>query len=137
MRYGLGGLVAVALVACACGTRKPSADERAVTEAIHAHLGKQRGLALNNMKTKVESVSIQGDTAEAQVRFQSTQKPELAVAMRYILRRAGGQWEVESSSPVVGMGTDSHQAVENPGGAPAPRSAAPPPSAKPQPEASH
>jgi hypothetical protein len=138
MRYLMAGLMALTLLASSCGTKKPSAAEQAVRDAVTAHLNQQRGLALNNMKTQFQSVTIKGDTAQAQVRFQSVEKPNLAVAMNYALRRVGGKWEVESSSPVVGMGADSHQAVETPpGSTAAPPAAAPPSSAPPRPEPSH
>jgi hypothetical protein len=137
MRYLMAGVVAWTLLGCAC-SKKPSAEEQAVRDAISAHLNQQRGLALNKMKLQFQSVTIQGDTAHAQVRFQSVAKPDLAVAMNYALRRVGGKWQVESSSPVAGMGTDSHQAAETPAGttaAPPPAPAHPP--TQPQPQPSH
>jgi hypothetical protein len=138
VRYLTAGLMALTLLAVACGARKPSAEEQAVREAIRSHLNQQRGLALNNMKMDFESVTIRGDTAQAQVRFQSVEKPSLAVAMTYALRRVGGKWEVESSSPVAGMGADSHQAAETPqGSATAPPAATQHSSPQPQPKPSH
>lgn len=137
MRYLMAGVIAWTLVACAC-SKKPSAEEQAVRAAISAHLNQQRGLALNKMKLKFQSVTIQGDTAKARVRFQSVARPKLAVAMDYALRRVDGKWQVESSSPVAGMGPDSHQAVETPEGtSPAPPASAAPPTTKPKPQPSH
>jgi ABC-type transporter MlaC component len=138
MRYLLAGVMAWTLLACAC-SKKPSAEEQAVREAISAHLNQQRGLALNKMKLKFESVTIQGDTAKARVRFQSVARPELAVAMDYALRRVDGKWQVESNSPVAGMGPDSHQESETPEGnsAAAPPASAAPSTTKPKPQPSH
>lgn len=131
MRYVVAGMMALTLLASACGSRKPSADEQAVRDAIQAHLKSKRSLALSNMKMQFQSVTIKDDTAQAQVRFQSVEKPELAVSMRYSLRRVQGKWQVESSSPVEGTGSDSHHTVE------APQGGAAKPPAESQPNPSH
>jgi hypothetical protein len=122
MRFLVAGILGVALLCGACSKSGETAQEREVRAALESHLQKKGNLALNNMNMEIQNVKITGDTAEAQVRFQSKQKPELAVGIHYVLRRAGDHWEVESSSPVVGMGADSHQAAETPstpGGTPA------------------
>lgn len=140
MRFLMAGFLSVALLTSACSKSGETAQEREVRAALEGHLQKKGNLALNNMDMEIQSVKFSGDTADAEVRFQSKQKPELAVGIHYVLRRSGGHWEVESSSPIAGLGQDSHQAAETPG-APgaagqAPRPATPSPAGA-KPEASH
>ena len=140
MRFLIAGVVGVALLFGACSKAGESEPERKVRAALDAHLQKKGNLALNNMNMEVQSVKFNGNTAEAQVRFQSKERPELAVGLRYVLRRAGDHWEVESSSPVVGMGTDSHQASEassGPRGAETPAAPAAPSPGATKPQTSH
>jgi hypothetical protein len=141
MRYLATGAMALVILFGACSKPAQSERERAVRAALNAHLQQKSNLALNNMTVEIQSVKFTNDdTAEAQVRFQSKAKPDLAVLMHYVLRRAGDHWEVESSSPVAGAGADSHQVVEAPAGpgGPAPSGAAgASPAGSPRPEASH
>lgn len=141
MRYLVIGGLAVVILCGACSKPAQSERERAVRAALNAHLQQKANLALNNMTIDIQSVKFpNADTADAQVRFQSKAKPDLAVSMHYVLRRAGDHWEVESSSPVVGAGADSHQAVESPAGpggtAPSGTTGASP-AGSPKPESSH
>lgn len=69
---------------------------------------------LVNMTLEVQDVKFTGDTAQADIQFRSKQSPNLVVAVRYMLRRVGDRWQVESSAPVSGMGASPH------GGTPAP-----------------
>lgn len=78
--------------------------ERAVQPAIETHLKKCPNVLLGNMEMEVEEVKVTGDTAEALVKFQSMQVRDLAFEVRYLLRRVGDHWEVESSSPANGTG---------------------------------
>jgi predicted amidohydrolase YtcJ len=132
MKFLMAGVLAMAVLAGACSKRSETAQEREVRAAIQEHLQKKGTLAMNNMTMDVQSVKVNGDTADAEVRFQSKEKPELAVGMHYVLHRTNGKWEVQSGNPTEGMGGDSHQSMEKP------QSAAPgaQPST-PQPEASH
>ena len=56
----------------------------------------------SNMHLEVEQVKFQGDTAEANVRFQSPSVSGLVIRQRYVLRRSGEHWEVESCQPANG-----------------------------------
>ncbi len=132
MKILMATLLGVALVGVACNRHTESAQEKEVRAALETHLQQKGNLAMNNMTMEIQSVKFNGDTADAQVRFQSKQKPELAVGIHYVLRRVNGQWQVESSNPIAGMGGDSHQRAESPSAAPG----ASQPSA-PAPEASH
>ena len=89
-------------------------SKAAAQAAIEAHLQQRQNLMLANMTLEVQEVKFTGDTAQADVQFRSKQSPNLVVGVRYILRRAGDRWQVESSAPLGGMGTPPH------GGAPAP-----------------
>ena len=89
-------------------------SKAAVQTAIEAHLQQRPNLMLANMTLEVQEVKFSGDTAQADVQFRSKQSPNLVVGVRYMLRRAGDRWQVESSAPIGGMGTPPH------GGAPAP-----------------
>lgn len=137
MRLMVAGILGAVLFFGACNKSGDNAQERAVRTAVEAHLQKKSNLALNNMDMQIQSVKLNGDTAEAQVRFTSKQNSALAVNIRYILRRAGDHWEVESSTPVGSMGGDSHQSVDSPAGQSqrAPGAASAPQPTKP--EASH
>ncbi len=133
MRWLVAGVVSAALLFGACSNSGGSAQEEQVRAAVEAHLKSKGNLALNNMDMQIQSVKVNGETADAQVKFTSKQNPQLAVNVLYSLRRAGDHWEVTSSTP---MGGDSHQSMGSPGeshGAPA-GSATPQP---PQPQANH
>ena len=125
--------VALLLLATACnrwGTRSKTAVERAIND----HLAQNTQLKSGSFRTKVESVAFKGDTADAVVRFESTESSALFVEVRYGLRLENGQWQVVSSTPMSGQGGDSHASPQdqsfgqpaNP--APAPGQPAPQPS---------
>lgn len=140
MKFLVAGILGVALLFGACRKPAESAQEQEVRAAVEAHLRTKGNLALNNMNMEIQSVKFNGDTAEAQVRFQSKEQPQLAVGFHYVLRRAGDHWEVESSSPAAGMGADSHQAPGAPANPMQPAPSAAPNSShpsNPKPEASH
>lgn len=130
-------VVGIAVMLAGCNRAHSKA---AVQAAIDAHLKERPGLALANMTTDVRDVKFDGDRATAQVAFQSKQVPELKVEVRYVLRREGDRWVVESSTPVGRMGEDLHSAggasSANEGPGP-PRSVPTAPPAKLSPQASH
>ncbi len=133
MRWIVAGVVSATLLFGACSKSGGNAQENQVRAAVESHLKSKGNLALNNMDMQIQNVKVNGDTADAQVKFTSKQNPQLAVNVLYSLRRAGDHWEVTSSTP---MGGDSHQSMGSPGeGHGAPAGAATP--QPPQPEASH
>jgi hypothetical protein len=75
---------------------------------------------LTNLTLEVQDVTFTGDTAQAEVKFRSKQSPNLVVGVRYLLRRVGDRWQVESSSPSSGMGASPHSGAAAPPAAPAP-----------------
>jgi hypothetical protein len=128
----------LAAVLYGCGRFSGINSKPAIQAAIEAHLKQRPGLALSNMTTEVQEVKFDGDKATAQVVYQSKEAPDLKVEVRYVLRRQGNHWEVESSTPVRGMEGNPHGGVAVPqaGGSPAQSVPASPP-ATPPPQASH
>ncbi|MHB8653841.1 MAG: hypothetical protein ACYDA9_08180 [Terriglobia bacterium] len=129
------GLVAVL---SGCGRFSGINSKAAVQAAIEAHLKQRPGLALSNMTTDVQDVKFDGDKATAQVVYQSNSVPDLKVEVGYVLRRQGDHWEVESSTPMGGIGGNPHGGVAVPqsNGSPSQSVPASPHGAMP-PQASH
>jgi hypothetical protein len=70
-----------------------------VQEAIAEHLASRPGIDATRMTVEVESVSVQGDQAEAEVVFRSRDTPDSRMNYHYELRRADGKWTVENGRP--------------------------------------
>ena len=94
-------LVMATVASCSRGINSKSA----VGRAIEAHLERNSSLALNAFTTEISDVKFEGDNAEAVVKFESKQAPHMSVQVRYMLRKEGGHWVVQSSS---GMGGNAH-----------------------------
>jgi hypothetical protein len=77
----------------------------AIPPAIKQHVGSLPQGVFSNMKLVVERVTFQGDTADAHVRFQSPNVAELVIRQRYVLRKSGDHWQVESLQPANGEST--------------------------------
>ncbi len=124
--------MAVVMVLSGCGrfggSNLPAAgrSKSAVREAIEAHLKQRPNLLMANMTMEVQEVKFNGDRAGALVKYQSKQAAEVSVLVRYVLRKAGNGWEVESSSPAGGAPMVPH-GPSSPEEAP-PRTPAPEPS---------
>jgi hypothetical protein len=116
------GAVAICLAAsfiAGCG----GSQRRAVKEAVRDHLKQDTHLAAGRYSTQIERVTFSGNSADALVRFESKQSSKLFVEIHYGLRVENGRWEVVSSTPVGGLGGDSHRPLDdNP---PAPQPAQP------------
>jgi hypothetical protein len=136
MRSLTACLLGFGMVLTGCSRSKGSQTKEAVQAAIEAHLAERQNLMLANMTVEVQDVRFQGDTAEAQVNFRSKKASDLVVGVRYLLRKSGDTWKVESSSPTSGMGGAAHGGM-----GPSPHGgseAATPPSAEtPAPQSSH
>jgi hypothetical protein len=127
-------VIAALLLAGAC-TRLSTRSRASVESAINEHLAENRHLKSGSFQTKVENVTFHRDTADAVVRFESTQSSTLFVEVRYGLRLEDGRWQVISSTPMSGQGAqgdDSHNAAPD-------QSFGPPgtESGEPQPQRSH
>ncbi len=85
-----------------------------IPSAIADHVRDLPHGAFSNMDMQVEQVKFSEDTAEADVRFQSPQVKELSIRQRYTLRKADGQWKVESRKPANGKSKLSSQSLPAP-----------------------
>lgn len=106
-------IVAVGAVSVALSCGRGEHSKGAVERAIQEHLSRNAGLLSHNFTTQVERVTFNGDSADAVVKFQSTQQASLFVEVGYRLRLEDGRWEVVSSTPMSGQGGDSHMAAPN------------------------
>jgi len=86
------------------GTAQDLSATLAIPPAIKEHVRNLPQGVFTNMNLEVEEVKFQGDTAEAYVRFQSPSVTELIIRQRYVLRKAGDRWQVESRQPANGGG---------------------------------
>jgi hypothetical protein len=86
------------------GTAQNLSATLAIPPAIKDHVRTLPQGVFSNMDLAVEEVKFHGDTAEAYVRFQSPNVTELVIRQRYVLRKSGDRWQVESRQPVNGAG---------------------------------
>jgi hypothetical protein len=86
------------------GTGQNLAATLAIPPVIKDHVRNLPQGVFNNMDLEVEDVKFQGDRAEAYVRFQSPNVTELVIRQRYVLRKSGDHWQVESRQPANGAG---------------------------------
>jgi hypothetical protein len=114
LAIGLVVLTAVGVTACG----RFGDQKKAVQTAIEEHLKQRANMMFQNMTLEIREVKFDGDTADAQTVLRSKQSPNIAVGVRYLLRRSGGKWQVESSAPTSGMGTSPHGTTGTMGGNP-------------------
>jgi hypothetical protein len=76
----------------------------AIPPAIKNHMRNLPQGVFDNMDLEVEEVKFHGDTADAYVRFKSSNVTGLVIRQRYFLRKSGDLWEVESRQPANGAG---------------------------------
>jgi hypothetical protein len=74
----------------------------AIPPVIKNHVRNLPQGVFSNMDLEVEEVKFHGNTAEAYVRFQSPNVTELVIHQRYVLRKSGDHWQVESRQPANG-----------------------------------
>ncbi|HEV2499264.1 MAG TPA: hypothetical protein VGY31_06770 [Terriglobia bacterium] len=105
--------VAIVSVIGAFGCRKTD-SKAAVEAAVQNHLNHNSHLMLNSFTTHFETVTVKGDTAQALVKYESKNVPNLAVQVSYGLKKVNGGWQVVSSSSAGGQMTNPanpHQGV--------------------------
>ena len=107
----IAALAAMAL-AIAC-SKWQTHSKGAVERGIQEHLSRNTQLLSHNFTTQVEKVTFNGDAADAVVKFQSRQQARLFVEVGYHLRLENGRWEVVSSTPLSGQGSDSHMGARD------------------------
>jgi hypothetical protein len=83
----------------------------AIPSEIADHVRNLPQGAFSNMGMEVEQVKFREDTAEADVKFQSPDVKESSIRQRYILRKSGGQWKVETRRPANGGSNLSPQSL--------------------------
>jgi hypothetical protein len=102
------------LTLAGCSSSRQLESKEAVQKAIEAYLAQRQNLTLSNMNMEVAEVKFEGETATAEVKFQSKQNSSLAVNVHYKLKRRGDKWEVESTTPAAGSGGSPHGGITSP-----------------------
>jgi hypothetical protein len=92
-------ILALALLLAACQQADPINAQ--VQDAIAEHLTTRPGIDATRMIVEVESVTVQGDRAEADVIFRSRDNPDSRMNYHYVLRREEGRWRVEGGRPTA------------------------------------
>ena len=95
------------MVAATLACRREDATKEAVRAAIEAHLAQRQNLMVANLAMEIQDIKVNGDTAEAEVKYRSKQISDLQVNVHYRLRKTEQGWKVESSSS-PGMGGSPH-----------------------------
>jgi len=87
------------------GCKKPVSDADAIRAGINTHLSGLKTINLSAMDMTVNSFSIQGDKATAQVEFRpKTGAPQGAgMQVNYNLEKQNGIWIVQKTEPAGGM----------------------------------
>lgn len=101
-------LAALAVVGCGKESAKPAqsqgeGQEAAIEAAVKAYLAGRSDLALDNMEIEFKKISVQGDTAEAEVVFR-TKSGEGEMPISYKLAREEGNWVVQRKRPEASEG---------------------------------
>jgi hypothetical protein len=85
-----------------CDSAQGLAATLAIPPAIKNHVRNLPQGVFNNMDLEVDEVKFYGETADAFVRFKSSNVTGLVIRQRYHLRKSGDHWEVESRQPANG-----------------------------------
>ena len=93
------GFGIVLLAACLAGCQRGPSINAQIQSAIADHLSDRPGIAADRLLIEVETVTVQGERAEAEVIFRSRDNPESRMEYHYELRREGGAWKVENGRP--------------------------------------
>ena len=88
-----------ALVGCKKGAGSGKDTNAEIRTAIQAHLAHKGNLNLQAFEMKVQTVTIQGDHAQAQVAYNVKNGPGV-MQLTYALEKHDGNWSVIESNPV-------------------------------------
>lgn len=88
--------------AAAAPSSTPNSDDDAVRQAVEAHVRNDKGINLSAFDMTVESVTVNGDQAQADATFRVKQGGA-SMAMIYSLQRHGNGWLVLSDKPADGQ----------------------------------
>jgi len=93
---------ATASPAAAAPNSTPNSDTDAVRQAVEDHVRNDKGINLSAFDMTVESVTVNGDQAQADATFRVKQGGA-SMAMVYSLQRHGTGWLVLSDKPADGQ----------------------------------
>lgn len=79
-----------------------TSDADGIRAAIEDHLSGNRGLNMSAMDMVVDSVSINGDQAQAHASFHVKNGGATGMTMQYFLQRHGNGWIVTNGQPADG-----------------------------------
>lgn len=98
-------LAILAAAGCSRGpTPAASAEEAALRAALEKYLSARTGLNLPAMDIAFHKITVEGDTASAEVEF-TTRDGQGAMRMGYAFERTGGVWKVKGAQ-ASGISTD-------------------------------
>jgi hypothetical protein len=116
--FSVAAVCVVGLLFFGCSKSKSSenvnasaGDQEAIKAAITQHLNADSGINMSVMEMTVDSVTINGDQAQADAAFHVKNGPG-AMHITYKLERRAGQWTVLTGAP-AGM-APSHGAADGP-----------------------
>jgi len=97
-------LTILGLLVLFAGCKKQESDADAIRSAINQHLSSLKTLNLDAMDMNVTSFSIQGNQAQAQVKFTPKNSPPQGPGMEvaYTLQKQNGSWVVQNSQATGG-----------------------------------
>jgi hypothetical protein len=105
MKRSASFLIVIGLLAIFAGCKKQESDADAVRSGINQHLASLKTINLGAMDMTVTNVSVQGNSAQAQVEFRpkgaAPQSPAMQVA--YSLEKQNGVWVVQNTQAAGGM----------------------------------
>jgi hypothetical protein len=79
-----------------CAAANESDPTTSVQQAVEKHLAARTDMDPSNLRVVVESVSYDGDRANASVTIVARQDPRAKMQMTYHLRKTAAGWEVEA-----------------------------------------
>jgi hypothetical protein len=97
-------LTVIGILVLATGCKKQESDADGIRSGINQHLAGLKTLNLAAMDMDITNVSVQGNTAQAQVEFKpKTGAPQGAgMQVAYSLEKQNGLWVVQNSQPSGG-----------------------------------
>jgi len=92
-------LVAAALLLTGCAGKAPQSN-KAVEDGVLEYLKNRKGLDINSMDVKVNSVTFRGSEADVQVSFTAKGASDTSqpMQMKYVLEQKDGKWTVKGRS---------------------------------------
>jgi hypothetical protein len=122
MRRAACTLLVIGLLSCLVSCKKQESDTDGIRSGINEHLAGLKTLNLGAMDMNIQSVTIQGNQAQAQVEFRPKSGGPQGAGMQvaYSLEKQNGVWIVQTTQPTGGMishpgpGENSHTSAVPP-----------------------